>query len=424
MINLTTLSVPQSPFLNFSLGISGDTETTGQMGYQYFGSGTDWTGYDDGARSTPPALQAFLASGQRLSAGGVDSGEIAKQLVNANNALVQQVDEMPANYSGSITGGTSWLLGDSQLGLIATAGSDNKWRTRDNTQQTPGSFDLSVVDKDYRTVVSENRIVNNALLGLVYEFGDGNRVRWTNLYVHDTLKRASMSEGEQNNQRTGQDFIEQATAFYERQLVNTQLNAEFKLEPVTLGVRAAYANSEREAPYELSIGYARSNQAASPYGAYFLNRLDNGQTGYARISFSDLEEKLWSAGVDASAEILSRTVLTAGVDFSNTERDSMRREFQVIAPSSFPNGVAMFRPDYLLSPTVIDAYDIGLIETTESDPAFEAKLETRAIYAQVQSELLDGLELSAGCAFRARAAGRSADPGIYHAIQLGCLDQP
>jgi outer membrane receptor protein involved in Fe transport len=399
VINLTTLAVPDAPFLNASVGISGDSETTGQLGYQYYGSKTDWTGYDSGVRDTPPALLGFYASGQRLSAGGVDAGQIASQFVNSDNGLLQRNDRMPANASGSITGGTSWDVGEGQLGLIATAGTGNKWRTRDNTQQTPANADLSLVDRDYRAVVSENRIVNNVLVGLGYEFGEGNRVRWTNLYIHDTLKRGSLSEGVQNNQRTGQDFLEQSTAWYERQLLNTQLNGTLKFEPVTLDVRAAYAKSRREAPFETDIGYARTNAAASPYGAYFLNRLDNGQTGFARVAFSDLDETLLSAGADLSGELRPGLVLTGGVDFSDTERNSSRREFQIIAPSDFPNAVALFRPDKLLGAEVIDFYNIGLTETTETDPAFTAKLRTSAGYLQATAELREGLELNAGARY-------------------------
>jgi outer membrane receptor protein involved in Fe transport len=399
VINLTTLAVPDAPFLNASVGVSGDSETTGQLGYQYYGSKTDWTGYDSGVRDTPPALNAFYSSRQRLSSGSVDAGQIASQFVNPDNSLLQRNDRMPANFSGSITGGRSWDVGEGQLGLIATAGTGNKWRTRDNTQQTPANADLSLVDRDYREVVSENRIVNNILVGLGYEFGEGNRVRWTNLYIHDTLKRGALSEGVQNNQRTGQDFREQATAWYERQLLNTQLNGTFKFDPVTLDVRAAYAKSRREAPFEINMGYARSNQAASPYGAYFLNRLDNGQTGYARVAFSDLDEALVSAGADLSGELRPGLVLTGGLDFADTERNSTRREFQVIAPSNFPNAVALFRPDYLLGSEVIDFYDIGLIETTEADPAFTAKLRTSAGYLQATAELVEGLELNAGARY-------------------------
>lgn len=399
VINLTTLNTPREPFLSIGIGVSGDSETTGQFGYDHYGSKTDWTGYDNGNRDLPPALRAFLAGGERISAGSVDTGAIAKQFVNVNNGLVQSVGRIPANYSGSITGGTSWPIGESELGLIATAGFSNKWRTRDNIEQTPASLDLSAIDKDYRNVATENRMVTNALVGLGYEFGDGNKLRWTNIYIHDTLKRTSLAEGKQNNQRFGADFLEQGTGWYERELAGTQLTGTFPVGPVTLNARAAHKTSSRSAPFELALGYIRTNQPASPFGGYFINRLDNGQSGFGRISFGDLTEDLWSVAADVSWPVRPGLALSAGVDYSDTQRDSQRREFQIIAPASFPSAVAMFRPDYLLGSAVIDFYGIGLIETTESDPAFAAGLRTEAAYAQVQAELVEGLELSAGARF-------------------------
>src|SRR5262249_26021520 len=160
---------------------------------------------------------------------------IAKQLITSDNAVVQGSGSSPANFSGTLTGGNSWMIGESQLGVIATAGLSNKWRTNSNTEQSPGSFDLSVVDKDYRRVITGNTAVANGLVGVGYEFGDGNKLRWTNLYIHDTLNRTSLAEGRQNNQRPGADYLEQSTAWYERQLMSTQLTGEFKLDPVSLG---------------------------------------------------------------------------------------------------------------------------------------------------------------------------------------------
>lgn len=397
VINLTTLAIPTQPFLQANVGISGDTETTGQLGYDYYGNKYDWTGY--GNRDTPPALAAFFASGQRLSAGSVDSGAIAGQLVGRHNGLVQKVGEISPNYSGNITGGNTWRVGDSELGVVATAGFSNGWRTRDNIEQSPGSFDLSVIDKDFRSVATENRAVANALLGLGYEFGEGHTLRWTNVYIHDTLKRTSLSEGKHNSQKLGWDLNQQTTSLYERELLSTQLTGGFNLDPLKISARASYSTSERDAPYELGIGYSRTNIAADPYGAYFINRLDNGQTGYAEIAFSELDEDLWSAGVDLTAQVLPRLVLSVGLDVADTQRDSTRRAFQIVAPSSFPSGVAMLRPDLLLGRAIIDFYDIGLIETTETDPAFTAGLRTESAYAQMQAELADGLELSAGARF-------------------------
>jgi outer membrane receptor protein involved in Fe transport len=399
LINLTTLAVPKEPFLKVGLGIGGDSETTGQIGYQHYGSKYDPTGVDSGLRDTPPALGAFFASGERLSSGKVDAGAIAAQFVNTRNGLVQLIDKMPANLSGSVTGGTSKAFDDGDLGFIATAGYSNSWKTRDIIEQNPASADLSRVDKDYRKVVSENRIVVNGLAGLAYEYGEGNRIRWTNLIVRDTLKRTSLAEGKQNNQRPTFDFREQETGWYERQLWSTQLTGGFNLDPVKIDARVAFANSSREAPFEMAFGYSRSNIAASPYGAYFINRLDNGQTGFARAAFSELDEDLFSYGVDLTWEVNPTTFVSGGYDYSKTERESKRREFLVLAPSSFPSGVAMFRPDYLLGKAVIEYYDIGMVESTETDPAFAAEMQTNAAYLQLQAEIADGLELSAGARY-------------------------
>jgi outer membrane receptor protein involved in Fe transport len=396
LINLTTLAVPAEPFFKFGFGLSGDTETTGQLGYTHYGSKYDWTGSDSGVRDVPPAMAAYFASGLRLSSGAVDSGELVKEFANTNTALVQRNDKIPVNVSFSATGGTSRELGDGELGLVATAGYGHSWRTKDNIEQSAADAELAVLDKDYRQVSTENRVVINGLLGLGYEFGEGNKLRWTNLIIRDTLKRTSLSEGKQNSQRPGRDFLEQETGWYERQVWSTQLSGGFNLDPVKLDLRVAYANSSRKAPFELGFGYSRSNVAADPYGAYFINRLDNGQTGYANIVFSELDEDLLAYGGDASWEVTPQFVLSAGFEGTDTERDSERREFLAIAPSTFPSGVAMFRPDYLLGAQVVDFYDIRSIETTESDPAFTATLETQAAYLQAQAEVLDGFEVNAG----------------------------
>lgn len=398
VINLTTLAIPTSSFLDIGFGISGNSETTGQLGYDYYGNKYDWTGY--GNRDMPGSLASFFASGQRISTGTVDTGELAKNLVTRSNGLVQKVGEIPPNFSGTLTGGTSWAVGEGELGLIATAGFSNNWRTRDNTEQSPGSLDLSVIDKDFRNVVTENHAVANALLGVGYVFGDGQRLRWTNLYIHDTLKRTSLGEGRQYNQRPDADYRNQSTGWYERELLSTQLTGSFRLnDRVTLDARGSYSTTKRDAPYELDIGYVRSNQAASPYGQYFLNRLDNGATGFAEIAFSDLEEDLWSTGLDMTVRLTPGMVLSFGADITDTERTAQRRAFQIVAPSDLPNAVALLRPDLLLGSAVIDHYNIRMVETTETDPAFDATLRTEAAYLQLQAELVAGLELSIGARY-------------------------
>lgn len=394
VINLTTKSIPKEGFISVGGSVSADTETTNQLGYSYYGSKTDWTGFDNGNRDIPPALAAFFKSGERISSGRVDTKPIAAQLVNGRNAILQTWDHLPANFSADITAAKPFDLNAMDLGLIATVGYSNKWSSRDAINQNSLQADLQDKEIDFRRVTTDNRVVLNGLVGLAAGFGE-NKVRWTNLYVHDTIKNASLGVG--NRHGTDADFMQQKTAWFERELFNTQLVGEFKLTPkFDLDTRLSYANTKRKAPGELFFEYVRTNAAADPYGQYYINRLNNGNGGDATVAYSDLSEDLWSGGVDASYKVAPGFVGTVGYAYLHTDRDSSRRDFQFQAPNSFPRGVDMFRPDLLLTPGVINAFNINLIESNEGNPAFRALLQNHAFYGKLNGTLFSDWEFDAG----------------------------
>lgn len=288
VINLTTKSIPSEGFISIGGSVSGDTETTNQLGYDYYGSKSDWTGFDNGNRDTPSALAAFFASGERISSGKVNTAAIASQLVNSRNGVVQKWNHLPANYSMDITAAKPFDLDSMDLGVIGTIGFSNRWSTRDAQIQSSLNADLEDKESDFRRVSTDNRMVLNGLFGASLGFGE-NKIRWTNLYVHDTIKNTRLAMGRRGG--TNVDYMQQNTGWFERQLINTQLVGEFKpMDKLNVDVRANYANTQREAPAELSLEYVRTNAAADPFGAHFVNRLNNGNGGDARISYSDLDE--------------------------------------------------------------------------------------------------------------------------------------
>ncbi|MBU1377248.1 MAG: TonB-dependent receptor [Alphaproteobacteria bacterium] len=397
VINLTTRSIPQDGFFTFGASVSGDTETTNQLGYTYYGSKTDWTGYDNGNRDTPSALAAFLASGERISSGKVDTAKIASQLVTGRNAVLQKDNNLPVNVSLNAAGAKSFDLGSGNLGVIGAAGYSNRWQTRDATNQTSLNGDLEDLESDFTRVTTQNRLIVNGLIGLAYEFGETNqnKIRWTNLYIHDTIKHSRLGLG--NRKGTTVDYMQQDTAWYERQLLDTQFVGEFKpTENLSLDVRASYAKTKRDAPYELSFEYVRTNAAADPYGKYFVNRLNNGNNGDAKISFSQLDERLWSGGADVSYRFSPDLSVTAGYAYADTRRTSSRRDFQFQAPNTFPGGVDMFRPDLLLQPSVINAFGITMVESNEGSPAFLATLKNHAAYAKVNGRIAETVKFDVG----------------------------
>ncbi|WP_411291191.1 TonB-dependent receptor domain-containing protein [Sphingorhabdus sp.] len=409
VINLTTKAIPRETFLTVSGDVSVNGETTNQLGYTYYGSSMDWSGFDNGNRDLRPALAAYLASGQRISAGGVDTQAIAGQLVTGRNAVVQRDYNLPANGSANITGGTNFDIGDdATMGILFNAGYSNKWRTRDTLQQTASTLDLSQKELDFQRVITDNRIVVNGLVGFGIEAGD-QKLRWTNVFIRDTLKQARLGIGTRQNLSPTATLLQQDTAWYERQLVNSQLVGEFKLSPdVNLSFRVGYANSKREAPDEFSFEYYRSNQASDPFGQQFINRLNNGQQGSAEVSYSYLNENLWSGSADLSFKITPDMTGTIGYAYSDTARRTERRDFLFTAPGGTPVVSALFRPDFLLQPDVIDFYNITLTDTNEANPVFDATLLTHAGYGQIQAYITPEISLNLGV--RYETATQSVSP--------------
>ena len=392
VINLTTKATPRDPFFTIGGSVSGDSETTGRLGYTYYGSGTDWTGYTNANRDLTPALQNFLASGERLSSNNVNVQDVGKGIFTGRNSILQRDTKLPANASLSFSGGKTFDVGASQLGVIVGGGYSNKWTTRDTIQQRSSSADVSTIDSDFRQVSTDQRIVANGLLGLGFEFGE-NKLRWTNLYIHDTIKQGRLSLG--NLDQSNSDVMRQKTAWYERQLVDTQLVGELKVTPdLRIDVRGAYAKSQRDAPYELSTEYVRTNTAADPTGQYFVNVL-NRQRGDARVIFSKLTEELITGGVDVTYKLTPDIGITIGNAYSDTDRISSRREFFYDA-SGLPSGVGMLRADVLLQPELIDFYNISLFEADEGNPAFEGTLRTWAGYGKINAQIGDKLNIDAG----------------------------
>jgi outer membrane receptor protein involved in Fe transport len=410
VINLTTKAVPKESFLTIGGGGSVDSETTGDIGYGYYGSKSDWTGFDSGERDFSPELRDYFASGEQVNNNVALGRAIGSTLVNARNAVVQRLRDLPPGYSISVTGGTSFEAGDATLGLIAAAGFSNKWRNREVTQQTSNSADLSL-NTDFTRVNTDNHIIANGLLGLGAEFGD-NKIRWTNLYIRDTVKQTRLGLGKRFISSVTADYMQQDTAWYERQLINSQIVAE--LRPTTdlsIDLRGGYANSQREAPNEFGFEYVRTNVGNPNTRDLFINNL-NGNSGTANVAFSDLNEDLWSGGIDVSYHATPDLTLTVGGAYSDTVRVSSRRAFTFRASSTFPAGAATLRPDLLLQPALVlgvntDASGrptplvggIDLIETDTGSPKFEGKLRNYAGYGKINWQATDALSLDAGVRF-------------------------
>ncbi len=212
----------------------------------------------------------------------------------------------------------------------------------------------------------------------------------------------------------------QDTAWYERQLIDTQIVGEFKLTPqIELDVRGGFANSQREAPNEFTIEYVKTHVGV--YGDYFMNLLNNGSNGTALIRYSDLNEDLWSGSADLSWKPVEELNLSVGYAYQHTKRNSSRREYSIIAQFEGADvGVGFLRPDLLLGSNLINDPRFGYrLQDNEPNPAFVGKLVNHAGYGKASWQVTPELLIDGGVRYEKATQDRRDDPGLRRqSVQL------
>ncbi len=424
-INLTTKAVPKESFVTVGGSVAYDSASTAQFGYVYDGGRTDVFGYDDGTRRVPDFITNITQTG-----GLIPTAQVA-QLSGAETSLLQSNTNIPANWSGEVSFGHAKDVGSTRLGIVGSASLANGFRTRQTTQQD--AIDLTgVARQDFNTVITDNRIVLNALLGFGAEFGD-HKLRFTNVYIHDTNKQARGSTATIFNNSQGNPRFSQNTSWFERQLFETQAVGEFKFGDFSFDVRGAYANSKRTSPYERQFDYlftpnAGTDLNGNPVGAF---QATNAFGPFATIIFSDLNENLYSGQADAAYKLpfARPATISAGYYFSDAQRTSSRLPFVYEtnrgSGSSLPSPFSFFRPDLLLAtdvlfnacPTIDDGIGPGCVRLrftggAAGSSSYDAQLRIHAGYVQGEAEFFDGVRAIAGVRYETAAQSVTPSDGV------------
>ena len=406
VINLTTAALPDENYLTIGAGISGDSETTAKLGYTYYGSKRDVIGYDDGTRDLPAALRDN--NGQSVS---------ANILENEDTLILQRNRDIPANFSASLAGGYSTDFGDTRFGVLGSASFSNAWRTRGATQQV--GLAGSLVSSSYG-VRTENRIQANGLLAMGLDLPQGHKLRFTNVYIHDTSKVARVRGAYENVQTpfenlapdrlTGPyDSLNYESNYVQRQLITSQLVGEFEFDAIELDLRGSYSNSQRKSPYERTTQY-RYNGITGGYQVRF-----GGPTG---VVFSTLDEDVWAGGADITYEFKGDIVakISAGYAYNDTSRIFQSLNFAYDdGGASFLNTPNGYQPIYnLLTPAGIALEDITLRQTNRAfgQAQYRGDLTVHGAYVRGDVELAQGLRLEAGVRYETAKQSLTL-PDIY-----------
>lgn len=399
VIDLITVDAPNKPFFNMQVSTGGNSETTNKESLIYFGSRTDFTGFDDGTRDIPGPLDLAFGSGMAVNSSNFDEQElqrIGQSLVNSPLRLLQR-EITPVNFGFDLSGGLKSDSSLGTLGLVAVAGYSNSWTTRQGVQeesQFSGAVLVPVTSKAFES--NQNDVQLNLLAGLSLDAGD-HELKWTNFYVRNTTKEARISAGPDFDaggeiQRT--DFTE----WFERQLFTSQLAGEHFFMDGSLEVnwRAAYAVTSRDAPYESRFEYGQDT------AGNFVH-----EVGGNRISFSELEDDIYSGGADFSYTLplsdYRDAVFSVGFAYSDNKRDAQRRDLQFVPFDTLTTEQRESRVDFLYSDFNINPTGILLTEITggagSGAAAYSAQLEVASAYVSVEAEIIPLVSTTIGVRF-------------------------
>ncbi len=392
IIDLRTVRIPNEAFLSLQVGASVNDASTLRPGLIYNGSDTDWTGFDDGLRDIPGPLAAAIGQNELISDVNFSVAEletIGESFVNSPLSVIQTQDELWPSANTEISGGRAFDIGRFNLGLIGVAGYDSSWSSQ-RAQRGIGSFAGGVftVGEDKESFTTTWDITTNALGSASLGWGQ-NELSLTGLYIHTASKEAQQIEGYDFNLPGTQQGYRESTGWYERQLAMLQLAGEHRFGDLDIDWRLAQAESRRDAPYERSVNFL-----VDAIGPYYGRANDNS------TRFSYLTDLVTSGGIGLSYALpvsTTRTItLSAGYDFSNTERDYESYTFVFGGGGTLPDDVARARVDYLFSPDNIDPARFELFELTGPDDSYRGELDVRAAYTAADIEITPRLRAAVG----------------------------
>ena len=396
IIDLRTVDAPSELFFNFSASVGGNTETTNKDGLIYYGSRTDFTGFDDGTRDVPGLINLAFETGQQINGSNFDAQQLqamGHSLVNAPLRLLQR-ETNPVNFGLDVSGGLSSESSLGTIGLFGVAGYSNDWSLRSGFQeegQFSGDVLVPVTSKAFES--NQNDIRLNLLGGVSLTIPD-HELKWTNLYVRSTTKEARSSAGPDLSVGGG-ILRDDYTEYFVRELFSSQLAGEHFFMDGALGFdwRAAWAKTSRDAPYESRFQYGVNANGDFIHNPFNL------------ISFSKLDEDVISGGADVSYTLplsdARDAIFSAGVAYSDSTREASRHDLQLIAANGLTDEQRESRIDFLYSDFNIYPGGIELREVsgTNGAGAYDAGLEVAAAYVQADVEIVPLVRTKVGVRF-------------------------
>ncbi|MEM1097009.1 MAG: TonB-dependent receptor [Bacteroidota bacterium] len=481
LVDVATKSFPDAFTLQISSSFTYDSNASLNDNFlSYEGGGTDWLGYDDGARGLPSALEGKDPEAQLPSQAdlrdvrrGVTNEMRAARAdsVNAfarafNTRMLPTIESAPVNYSFSTAiGGTGSLFGR-QLGYTGSVTYGRSYSFYDDGEFGQWALRGGAVD-DVDNLIAESYFGSNpdptqiteadplelntytntqgsdevswGLSGtLAYRLSPTNELNFTALRTQSAENEATVLAGFRDQSRTA-TYLTRSLAYEERGLQTYQLRGEHAFAPLLIEWKASYGENTQEEP---DLRYFTNTADIRDFasGVDTLYSLGGGNAPPPQRFFRDLAEDNLGFKLDLTYDFKQWNGLGAKVKVGGAldvaERTFRQRRFEYQEGRSID--FRDFDGDYegyfseeslgiidTLQVRDIVAYDAGLY-ITENSPQlanYDATRDVAAGYAMIELPVTQRLKLIAGARYETtQLESISQDERLSDSLRIGTLD--
>lgn len=256
LVQINTRDIPYERKIFINVGGQAHSLTTGQnFQSNPVTSGTDFLGFDGGARQLPSG-----ALGQNYSFAGMTQREqgalLASQATMFNNKYSPIQSNARLNTSLQAGYADRFDLGNNQLGVLAFYNYNNSLRTTpgqfyDPTAFRNGNYGMMLDGDSMAFNQYRENIINAGILNLTFKLGQNHKFSWKNMLNQTAdnnsfIRDRKRYENEAQDERWSKDYI---YFFQSSRIFNSQFSAEHQLPGnVKLNYTLGYSNMLRQTP--------------------------------------------------------------------------------------------------------------------------------------------------------------------------------
>ncbi len=335
LVQIVPLKFPNRPVVDFSYGLSVQSNATGKSIPLSSLGRRDWLGFDDGARALPAGIP-----NNKIVRRGIYTPEVGygpDEITAFGKLLGNQW--RPVNADGAPGQNWGMVFGNrfGKFGIVASAMQSYKETYVDEQRAFyrvgDSASDLEAVS-DYRIQTGTQKAQIGGVVNLAYQFSTNHRLSFENFYSHSGKDEGRTFQGP--NTENLFYYYNNRLQFIEEGLLSNAVSGEHffrNLGNSRIDWRASYANANRDEPdlretlYQQPFlsGSTNPNPAVAPVLA------DESQSGF-RL-FNNLDDKTTDVAVNWSlfqAAGSRPTQYKFGVNYVDRQRDFESRRFRFI----------------------------------------------------------------------------------------------